>query len=119
MVAPSFPRLRDRALLALLLPVVGPLIEKQYGATPAAADRAETLILDSFDRISAHLAHQPYLSGARFGASDLSFVDKLRATKAGQHAGAHPGDDLPRFLHGEDGGLAIRGGATNSLKVLG
>lgn len=115
MVAPSFPRLRDRALLALLLPVVGPLIEKQYGATPEAADRAETLILDSFDRLSARLAHQPHLSGARFGASDLTFavlggimilprenrymrhdvalpppmrtfVEKLRATRAGQHA---------------------------------
>ena len=59
MVAPSFPRLRDRALLALLLPVVGPLIEKQYGATPAAADRAETLILDSppASRTSASHAH--------------------------------------------------------------
>ena len=115
MVAPSFPRRRDRALLALLLPVVGPLIEKQYGATPDAADRAETLILDSFDRISTRLAHQPYLSGMRFGASDLTFavlggimvlprenrymrhdvalpppmhafVERLRATKAGQHA---------------------------------
>lgn len=115
MVAPSFPRLRDRALLALLLPVVGPLIEKQYGATMAAADRAEGLILDGFERVSRRLEQQPYLSGDRFGASDLTFavlggimvlprehrymrhdvdlprpmqafVDRLRATRAGEHA---------------------------------
>jgi len=115
MVAPSFPRRRDRALLALILPVVGPLIEKQYGATPDAGDRAEGVILDGFERVSARLADRPYLSGERFGASDLSFtvlggimvmppenryirhdvdmtpamrafVDRLRATRAGQHA---------------------------------
>lgn len=115
MVAPSFPRLRDRAMLALLLPVVGRLIEKQYGATMEAADRAEGVILDGFERASARLEERPYLSGDRFGASDLTFavlggvmvlprenrhmrhdveltrpmqafVDRLRATRAGQHA---------------------------------
>ena len=115
MVAPSFPRRSDRALLALLLPVVGPLIKKQYRVTPDAAERAEAIITDGFDRISARLAKQPYLSGQRFGASDLtfaalggimvlptehrfmrsdvpltppmqSFIDKLRTTPAGQHA---------------------------------
>ncbi len=115
MVAPGFPRRRDRALLALLLPVVGPLIEKQYGATMEAADRAEGVIVDGFARVSARLEQQPYLSGERFGASDLtfavlggimvlprenrymrhdvaltgrmqSFVDRLRATRAGEHA---------------------------------
>ena len=115
MVAPSFPRFRDRALLALLLPVVGPLIEKQYGATAEAGDRAEGVILDGFERVSQRLADRPYLSGERFGASDLTFavlggimvmppenrylrhdfdmapqmrafVDRLKATRAGQHA---------------------------------
>jgi glutathione S-transferase len=115
MVAPSYPRLRDRALLALLLPVVGRLIEKQYGATPDAADRAEGIILDGFARASERLGDRPYLSGQRFGASDLTFavlggvmvmppenrflrhdidmtppmrafVDRLKATPAGQHA---------------------------------
>jgi glutathione S-transferase len=114
-VAPSFPRWRDRALLALLLPVVGKLIEQQYGATPDAAARAEVVILDGFARISARLESQPWLSGARFGASDLTFaalggaivrppelrtlrhdlplpppmrafIDRLRATPAGAHA---------------------------------
>jgi glutathione S-transferase len=115
MVAPSLPRRRDRVLLALLLPVVGRLIERQYGATPAAADRAEGVIVDGFERVSARLERQPYLSGDRFGASDLTFatlggamvlprenrflahdveltppmrafVERLRATRAGEHA---------------------------------
>ncbi|HEX8952261.1 MAG TPA: glutathione S-transferase N-terminal domain-containing protein, partial [Polyangia bacterium] len=38
LVAPGLPRRRDRALLALLLPLVGPMIEKQYGATAEGAD---------------------------------------------------------------------------------
>lgn len=115
MVSPSFPRWQDRALLALLLPFVGKLIIKQYGATPEAAVRAEAIIVDGFERASARLAKQPYLSGDAFGASDLTFavlggvmvlprenrfmkhdvdmpppmrafVDRLRATRAGEHA---------------------------------
>ena len=115
LVSPAFPRWRDRALLALLLPVVGRLIERQYGATMEAADRAEGIILEGFARVSERLARQPYLSGERFGASDLTFavlggvmvlppenrfmkhdvdmpppmrafVDRLRATRAGEHA---------------------------------
>jgi glutathione S-transferase len=115
MVSPALPRFRDRALFALLLPVVGRLIERQYGATPDAGDRAEGIIVDGFDRVSARLDQQPYLSGERFGASDLTFavlggvmvlppenrfmkhdvelprplrafVDRLQATRAGEHA---------------------------------
>jgi len=115
MVAPSFPRWRDRALLAISLPVVGQLIEKHYGATRDAAERAEAAIVDGFARISARLEAQPYLGGARFGAADLTFaalggimimppelrfmrhdvplpahmrafIDRLRATPAGAHA---------------------------------
>jgi glutathione S-transferase len=115
MVAPSFPRAVDRALLMMLLPLVGRAIEKQYGATPEAAVRAEGVIVDGFDKVSALLQKRPYLSGDRFGASDLTFavlggvmvlprenrfmkhdvelpppmrafVDRLRATPAGEHA---------------------------------
>ena len=115
MVAPSFPRLADRALLALLLPVVGPMIEKQYGATQEAGDRAEGVIVEGFDKVSALLQKRPYLAGDRFGAADLTFaalggavvlprenrwlnrdvelplpmrafIDRLRATPAGEHA---------------------------------
>jgi glutathione S-transferase len=115
MVAPSFPRVVDRALLALLLPVVGPLIEKQYGATEEAGTRAEGVIVDGFDKVSALLTKRPYLAGDHFGAADLTFaalggalvlprenrwldhevalpppmrafIDRLRATRAGEHA---------------------------------
>ncbi|MCU1281064.1 MAG: gst12, partial [bacterium] len=89
--------------------------EKQYGATVEAGDRAEGVILEGFERVSARLAKQPYLSGERFGASDLTFatlggavilprenrfmrhdvelpapmrafIDRLQATRAGEHA---------------------------------
>ena len=63
MVAPSFPRWRDRALLALALPAIGPLIAKQYGARPEAVAGAEAAIEDGFARISARLERQPYLGG--------------------------------------------------------
>ncbi|MCU1277260.1 MAG: Glutathione S-transferase family protein [bacterium] len=115
MVSPSYPRLADRALLALLLPAVGPLIAKQYGATVEAGARAEGVIVEGFDKVSALLAGQPYLAGDCFGAADLTFaalggvmvlprenrwikhdvalpapmrafVDRLRATRAGEHA---------------------------------
>ncbi len=115
MVAPGLPRLADRVLLAVSLPLLGKLIEKQYGATMENADRAEGVILEGFARVSERLAAQPYLSGERFGASDLTFavlggmmvlppenrflkhdveltrpmrafVDRLRATPAGEHA---------------------------------
>ena len=115
LVSPSFPRWSDRALLALLLPVVGRIIEREYGATIEAANRAEEQILDGFARVSARLDEQPYLSGEKFGASDLTFavlggvmvlprenrfmkhdvelpphmrafIERLRATKAGAHA---------------------------------
>ena len=74
MVAPSFPRWRERALLALSLPLVGRLIEKQYGATLERAEAAEQTIVAGFARASARLARQPYLAGARFGAADLTFA---------------------------------------------
>ncbi|MGZ3439076.1 MAG: glutathione S-transferase [Polyangia bacterium] len=115
MVAPSFPRAVDRVLLALLLPLVGPMIEKQYGATREAGDRAEGVIVDGFDKVSALLEKRPYLAGDRFGAADLTFaalggaivlprenrwldseveltapmrafIERLRATRAGEHA---------------------------------
>ncbi len=115
MVAPSFPRWRDRALLALTLPAVSPLIQRYYGATPDRAAGAESVVRDGFARISERLGSQPYLGGARFGAADLAFstlggailmlpenrflrhdlalpghmrafIDGLRATKAGAHA---------------------------------
>jgi glutathione S-transferase len=115
MVAPSFPRWRDRALLALALPAIGPLIAKQYGARPEAVAGAEAAIEEGFAHISARLERQPYLGGARFGAADLTFatlggallllpenrfmrhdvplpqhmrtfVDRMRATPAGKHA---------------------------------
>ncbi|MGZ3407304.1 MAG: hypothetical protein ACXVAN_12720, partial [Polyangia bacterium] len=115
MVAPSFPRAVDRVLLALLLPRVGPMIEKQYGATREAGDRAEGVIVDGFDKVSALLEKRPYLAGDRFGAADLTFaalggaivlprenrwldseveltapmrafIERLRATRAGEHA---------------------------------
>ncbi|MGZ3428766.1 MAG: glutathione S-transferase family protein [Polyangia bacterium] len=115
MVAPSFPRAVDRVLLALLLRLVGPMIEKQYGATREAGDRAEGVIVDGFDKVSALLEKRPYLAGDRFGAADLTFaalggaivlprenrwldseveltapmrafIERLRATRAGEHA---------------------------------
>ena len=115
MVSPSFPRLRDRLLLALILPAVGKLIVQQYGATPDAGDRAEGVILEGFERVSRLLEKRPYLSGERFGGSDLTFtvlggvmvmprenrflkhdtdmppqmrafVERLRKTRAGEHA---------------------------------
>jgi len=115
LVSPAFPRWRDRALLALLLPVVGRVIEREYGATMEAAHRAEGIIFEGFERASERLGKKPYLSGDRFGASDLTFatlggvmvlapenrfmkhdvempppmrafVDRLRATRAGEHA---------------------------------
>jgi glutathione S-transferase len=114
MVAPSFPRLADRVLLALLLPMVGPLIERQYGATREAGARVESEIVEGFARVSALLVERRYLAGERFGAADLTFaalggalvlprenrwmkhdvalpphmrafIDRLRATRAGEH----------------------------------
>lgn len=133
MVAPSFPRLRDRALLALLLPVVGKLIIKQYGATPDAGDRAEGVILDGFERASALLEKRPFLAGERFGGSDLTFavlggvmvmppenrylkhdadmtppmrafVERLKATRAGQHAARCYRDFRDPAQHGRTSG---------------
>ena len=115
MIAPSFPRVVDRALLALLLPAVGPLIERQYGTTMQAAARAERIIFDWFERVSRLLEGRQWLGGAQFGAADLTFaalggvmvlpaehrymdaeapllpemrafVERLRATRAGEHA---------------------------------
>ncbi len=115
MVAPSFPRARDRLLLALLLPAVGPLIAKHYAATLENAARGEGIIVEAFDAVSRRLEAQPYLAGDRFGAADLTFaalggvmvrppehrwlsatvevkpemralIERLAATRAGQHA---------------------------------
>lgn len=115
MVAPSFPRRRDRLALGLLMPVVGPLIARQYDATLENAGHAEETILAVFADVSARLKQDRYLGGARFGAADLTFaalggpmvmpkehptlasdveltpsmrafVDRLRATHAGAHA---------------------------------
>ena len=115
LVAPSLPRWRDRALFALMLPVVGPLIGKHYRVTPDAAARAETAVITGFARMSERLAGQSYFVGARFGAADpalatlggailmlpenrflrhdmpvsppmRAFIDGLRATPAGAHA---------------------------------
>jgi glutathione S-transferase len=115
LVAPSFPSAIDRTLLLLLLPLVGRVIEKQYGATPEAGERAEGVIVEGFAKVSALLEKRPYLAGDRFGAADLTFaalggaivlprenrwldhevempapmrafIDRLRATRAGEHA---------------------------------
>ena len=75
LVAPSFPRWRDRALLALArCPSSAPIIERHYGATTEAAERAEGVIVDGFERAAQRLSKQPYLSGERFGAADLTFA---------------------------------------------
>ncbi|HEY2743244.1 MAG TPA: hypothetical protein VGL86_01420, partial [Polyangia bacterium] len=115
LVAPAFPRWRDRALLALILPAVGPLIGRYYGARLDAVAGAEAVVTEGFARASARLAKTHYLAGARFGAADLTFatlggailmlpenrymrhdlpfpphmrafIDRMRATRAGAHA---------------------------------
>jgi glutathione S-transferase len=115
LVRPAFPRLRERLGLRLGLPIVGRFIVAQYGATPDRIAGAEQTILRVFDEVSARLERAPYLGGDRFGAADLTFgalggcmllpkehstldgsvalpapmrafIDRLRATRAGQHA---------------------------------
>jgi glutathione S-transferase len=115
MVAPSFPSWLDRAALKVAMPFVGRVIERQYGATMENGRRAEATIVAVFDEVSARLEKSPYLDGAHFGAADLTFaalggplvlpkehpslasdveptpemrafIDRLKATPAGQHA---------------------------------
>ena len=74
LVAPSLPRARDRLGLRLLLPLVGPLIGRRYGATLARARAAEASIAAVFDEVSARLERRRYLEGDRFGAADLTFA---------------------------------------------
>jgi glutathione S-transferase len=74
LVAPSFPRRRDRAALALLLPAVAPLIMRQYGVTADSARAAEEIIVTAFADVSTRLSRQRYIAGDRFGAADLTFA---------------------------------------------
>lgn len=74
LTAPAFPRWRDRAAMALLLPLVGTMIERQYGVTPERARAAEATVVAVFDEVSQRLAGRRYLAGDRFGVADLTFA---------------------------------------------
>jgi glutathione S-transferase len=115
LVAPSFPSWLDRAALKVAMPFVGRVIERQYGATMENGRNAEATIVAVFDELGRRLEQAPYLDGERFGAADLtfgalggpmllpkehpslasdveptldmrSFIERLRATRAGEHA---------------------------------
>jgi glutathione S-transferase len=141
-VAPSLPRRRERLALRLLLPFVGPLLVKQYGATLDNVRAAEDTIRRLFDEVSALLAGRRYLVGDRFSAADLTFaalggpmlmprehpslasdvelpahlrtvVKLLQATPAGQHAARMYREHRP-VRHAEPGGGGCGGGSAGA-----